>query len=105
MRSPVLFGARPAGAGGGRFVPASWLGDADGQPSARGSAQHLGTTRIADDDPRRGVADRDCRVHGLANLHIAGNPVPSTHGRAFPSFTIVSPSLCQLDQLRALRAR
>ena len=32
-----------------------------------GGKHHMGTTRMAD-DPRHGVVDRDCRVHGIANL-------------------------------------
>jgi choline dehydrogenase-like flavoprotein len=27
------------------------------------------------DDPAQGVVDRDCRVHGYANLYIAGSSV------------------------------
>jgi choline dehydrogenase-like flavoprotein len=35
---------------------------------------HMGTTRMHD-DPRQGVVNADCRVHGVANLFVAGTGV------------------------------
>lgn len=57
-----------------------------------------GTTRMAD-DPRRGVVDRDCRVHGVANLSVAGSSVFPTGGHANPTFTIVALALRLADHL------
>ena len=37
-----------------------------------------------------GVVDRDCRVHGLANLFIAGSSVFRTGGFSNPTLTIVA---------------
>ena len=62
------------------------------QASPRGTAHHIGTTRMSD-NPRLGVVDRDCRVHGLDNLYIAGSSVFPTGGWAFPTFTIVALAL------------
>ena len=99
--SARLFGEELARACGGRFEPEPWLGDAAGTPQVRGTAHHLGTTRMAD-DPRHGVVDRDCRVHGMDNLHVAGSSVFPTGGWAFPTFTIVAMSLRLAARLQAL---
>jgi choline dehydrogenase-like flavoprotein len=50
---------------------------------------HMGTTRMSD-NPKRGVVDNDCRVHGIQNLYIAGSSVFPTFGVAQPTFTIVA---------------
>lgn len=95
-----LFGAELARACNGRFEPEPWLaGDAPAQ--VRGTAHHLGTTRMAD-DPRQGVVDRHCRVHGVDNLHVAGSSVFPTGGWAFPTYTIVAMSLRLAEQLQAV---
>lgn len=54
------------------------------------------------DDPRTGVVDRHCKVHGMDNLHIAGGSVFPTGGWAFPTFTVVGLSLRLADELRTL---
>ncbi len=64
---------------------------------------HMGTTRMAD-DPRRGVVDADCRVHGLANLYVAGSAVFPTGGWANPTLTIIALALRLADHLTARRA-
>jgi choline dehydrogenase-like flavoprotein len=50
---------------------------------------HMGTTRMSD-DPRMGVVDSACRVHGLSNLFIAGSSVFPTGGNDMPTLTIVA---------------
>jgi choline dehydrogenase-like flavoprotein len=50
---------------------------------------HMGTTRMHD-DPRRGVVDRDCIVHGTRNLFVAGSSVFPSAGFANPTFTIIA---------------
>ena len=42
------------------------------------------------DSPRSSVVDRNCRVHDLANLYIAGSAVFPTTGYANPTLTIVA---------------
>lgn len=49
----------------------------------------VGTTRMSD-DPRLGVVDRDCRVHGIDNLFIASSSVFPTTGEANPTFMAVA---------------
>jgi hypothetical protein len=42
-------------------------------------------------DPKRGVVDRDGKVHGLAHLYVAGSSVFPSSGHANPTLTIVAP--------------
>lgn len=67
-----------------------------------GGAHHMGTTRMAD-DPRAGVVDRNCRVHGIDNLFIAGSSVFPTGGFANPTLTIVALALRLADHLKETR--
>ncbi|MEZ4463560.1 MAG: GMC oxidoreductase [bacterium] len=54
-----------------------------------GGRHHMGTTRMHA-DPARGVVDADCRVHGVADLYIAGSSVFTTSGSANPTLSIVA---------------
>jgi choline dehydrogenase-like flavoprotein len=62
----------------------------------------MGTTRMHV-DPKRGVVDPDCRVHGVANLYVAGSSVFPTSGYANPTFTIVALALRLADHLKTRR--
>jgi choline dehydrogenase-like flavoprotein len=53
---------------------------------------HIGTTRMGV-DPRTSVVDRDCRVHGVDNLYIAGASVFPTSSQANPTLTVVALAL------------
>jgi choline dehydrogenase-like flavoprotein len=53
---------------------------------------HMGTTRMHD-DPRHGVVDADCRVHGIGNLSIAGSSVFPSYACDDPTMTIVALAL------------
>ena len=64
-----------------------------------GGLHQMGTTRMAE-SPRAGVVDRDCRVHGVRNLFIAGGSVFPTGGWANPTFTIVALALRLGDHLK-----
>ncbi len=68
-----------------------------------GVNHHLGTTRMHD-DPRQGVVDRDCRVHGIDNLYIAGSSVFPTAGTGTPTMMIIAMALRLADHLRGLAA-
>ncbi len=57
-----------------------------------GGYHHMGTTRMSV-DPRHGVVDADCRVHGYGNLYVAGSSVFATAGWANPTLTILA--LCR----------
>lgn len=63
---------------------------------------HMGTTRMHQ-DRKHGVVDRDCRVHGVANLYIAGSSVFPTYGFAQPTFTIVALALRLAEHLKEMR--
>ena len=63
------------------------------------SWHHMGTTRMAA-SPREGVVDADCRVHGTANLFVAGSSVFPTSGNANPTLTIVALALRLADHLK-----
>jgi choline dehydrogenase-like flavoprotein len=62
---------------------------------------HLGTTRMHH-DPRQGVVDADCKVHGISNLFVAGSSVFPTSGYANPTLTIVALSLRLADHVKTL---
>jgi choline dehydrogenase-like flavoprotein len=61
-------------------------------------SHHIGTTRMHV-DPSQGVVDADCRVHGLANLYVAGSSVFPTAGRANPTYTLVALAIRLADHL------
>lgn len=72
-----------------------------GWPSSmEGGKHHMGTTRMHRDQ-RQGVVDPDCRIHGMANLYVAGSSVFPTSGYANPTFTIVVLALRLADHLKA----
>ena len=52
----------------------------------------MGTTRMHD-SPREGVVDRDCKMHGMSNLYVAGSSVFPTVGANFPTITISALAL------------
>ncbi|SNS74095.1 Choline dehydrogenase [Noviherbaspirillum humi] len=54
-----------------------------------GTWHHMGTTRMHD-SPKEGVVDRDCKVHGMSNLYIAGSSVFPTSGANFPTITLAA---------------
>lgn len=59
---------------------------------------HIGTTRMSA-DPRRGVVDSDCRVHGIDNLYIASTSVFPTSGQASPTLTLLALAYRLADHL------
>lgn len=60
---------------------------------------HMGTTRMSE-NPRSGVVDVNCRVHGIANLYIASSSVFPTCGFANPTLTILALALRLADHIR-----
>jgi choline dehydrogenase-like flavoprotein len=69
-----------------------------GEGSRVGGHHHMCTTRMSA-DPRQGVVDADCRVHGVANLYVGGSSVFSTGGYATPTYTVVQLALRLGDHL------
>jgi choline dehydrogenase-like flavoprotein len=72
----------------------------DWTPKMHGGNHHMGTTRMAD-NPKKGVVDRNCQVHGIENMYVAGSSVFSTSGYVNPTLTIVALSLRLADHLKA----
>jgi choline dehydrogenase-like flavoprotein len=54
-----------------------------------GTWHHMGTTRMHD-SPKQGVVDRNCLVHGMTNLYVAGSSVFPTSGANFPTITLAA---------------
>ncbi len=69
--------------------------------AVHGNWHHIGTTRMHN-DPTRGVVDADCKVHGIANLFVAGSSVFPTGGATSPTLTIVALGLRLGDHLKSL---
>ncbi|HAX77103.1 MAG TPA: GMC family oxidoreductase [Cyanobacteria bacterium UBA11372] len=62
---------------------------------------HMGTTRMHV-DPKQGVVDANCKVHGISNLFIAGSSVFPTAGYANPTLTIIALSIKLADHVKTL---
>lgn len=58
----------------------------------------MGTTRMHA-DPKKGVVDPQCRVHGIANLYMAGSSVFPTSGFSNPTLTLIALALRLADRL------
>lgn len=95
-RNQELFGAALERAGLGRVQ--SLVRADDLPPGLNSGPHHMGTTRMSD-DAKRGVVDRHARVHGIANLYVAGSSVFPTGGYANPTLTIVALALRLADHL------
>jgi choline dehydrogenase-like flavoprotein len=94
-----LLGAEIGQAGFGRLQLA--LDDSDDRwPEGTYGDEHmLGTTRMHR-DPRRGVVDANCKMHGLENLYVSGSSVFPTCGTSNPTLTIVALALRLADHLK-----
>ena len=98
-----MMGRYLARAGIGRVKIRDWLMAENPVPPGPGREMpggyhHMCTTRMSD-DPATGVVDRDCRVHGIANLYLGGSSVFATPGHANPTYTIVQLALRLADHL------
>lgn len=110
MKTAMMeFGRQLAATNLGRARISDWLMAETPKPpgidkDVVGSYHQMCTTRMSD-DPREGVVDRDCRIHGMENLYIGGSSVFSTAGYAHPTYTIVQLSLRLAEHLdQKLRA-
>ncbi len=61
---------------------------------------HMGTTRMHD-DPKQGVVDSRCKVHGVHNLYIGGSSVFPTMGSDHPTINLVALALRLSEELVA----
>ena len=98
-RALEILGAEVGRAGLGRVRIIFDEGAGDWPQDLAGGWHHMGTTRMAD-DPRRGVVDRTCRVHGIHNFFVAGSSVFPTAGSGTPTMTIVALALRLADHLK-----
>jgi hypothetical protein len=67
-------------------------------------SHHYGTTRMSA-DPKDGVVDEHCRVHGVENLFIASSSTCPTTSFANPTLTIVALSVRVADRVKQLLQR
>ncbi len=65
------------------------------------SHHHIGTTRMSS-EPKSGVVDPNCRVHGISNLFVAGSSVFPTSGMNNPTLTIVALAIRLADHLKGI---
>jgi choline dehydrogenase-like flavoprotein len=88
----------------GRMKLIDWLqseNDWEWPANLGGGWHHIGTTRMAD-DPAKGVVDKDCKVHGINNLFMAGSSCFATCGSANPTLTIIALTLRLSDHIMSL---
>jgi choline dehydrogenase-like flavoprotein len=79
---------------------ADWVREGRHEPALFTDACHpAGTTRMAT-NPREGVVDTDCRVHGVRGLYVAGSSTFPTNGHANPTLMIVALAIRLADHLR-----
>lgn len=69
-----------------------------------GGWHHMGTTRMHS-NPKHGVVDEHCRVHGIDNLYIAGASVFPTSGYANPVLTTVAIVIRLADHIQRIISR
>lgn len=105
MRTAVTaFGAHLAEQDLGRLKIRDWLlADPAAIPGIDkdevAGKHHMCSTRMSA-DPRHGVVDADCRVHGMDNLYIGGSSCFATPGHANPTYTLVQLALRIGDHLK-----
>ena len=79
---------------------ADWVRDQAMIPATFQDIAHpTGTTRMAE-DPRQGVVDAQCQVHGVHGLFVAGSSVFPTAGHANPTQLIVALAVRLADTLK-----
>ncbi len=101
-RLPALIGAAFAAAAVGQLAAEPEQRQWPPPPLQGLRGHHMGTTRMSA-SPQHGVVDVDCRVHGVANLFVAGSSVFPTAGAGTPTLTIVALALRLADHLATLQ--
>lgn len=66
---------------------------------AMSSHHNMGTTRM-NENPKLGVVDPNCKVHGISNLFMAGGSVFPTGGFANPTLTMIALAIRLADHLK-----
>jgi choline dehydrogenase-like flavoprotein len=103
-RTLELLGAEIGAAGVGRLQILHGEDDTGWPEDLDGGQHHMGTTRMSD-DPKEGVVDSDCCVHGMSNLFVAGSSVFPTPGGATPTLLLVALALRLADHLKGMMLR
>lgn len=99
-RVPQLMAAIIKRAGLGRIHPTTPVHAWPPAPLQGLRGHHMGTTRMSI-APRYGVVDPHCRVHGIANLFIAGSSVFPTAGAGTPTLPLIALTLRLADHLKS----
>ena len=92
-------GAALEATGLGRYEPPKF--NPEDMRNLPGIHHMMGTTRMSD-NPKHGVVDKHCCVHGTTNLFIAGSAVFTTGGFANPTLTNLAISLRVADRVKTL---
>jgi len=100
-RASEIIGIELGRAGLGRLKISLDEDDTSWPPSLTGGGHHMGTTRMHI-DPKKGVVNENCQVHGISNLFVAGSSVFPTSGHANPTLTIVALTLRLADHIKAI---
>jgi choline dehydrogenase-like flavoprotein len=99
-RAHLLLGAELGRAGLGRLRLNTAETTADPMADIENGHHHMGTTRMHE-DPKQGVVDANCRVHGKANLYVAGSSVFPTYSFDNPTMTLVALAARLADHLKS----
>ena len=85
----------------GRVKLSDWVLDhqQNWKKSVQDVAHHMGATRMSD-TMTKGVVDKNCKVHNMDNLFIAGSSVFPTSGCVNPTLTIVALAIRIADTLK-----
>jgi choline dehydrogenase-like flavoprotein len=97
-----LLGQEVGRAGVGRVKLMDYLQDKNDNswPSFTGGGwHHMGTTRMSS-NPKHGVVDAHCKVHGISNLFIAGSSCFTTAGAPNPTLTLIALTLRLSDHIK-----
>jgi len=101
-RLNLLVAKQVAIAGIGRVQLRDWLRDEEDDTFpdyTNGGWHHMGGARM-NDDPKKGVVDANCKVHGLDNLFVAGSACYPTSGAPNPTLTLTALTLRLSDHLK-----
>jgi choline dehydrogenase-like flavoprotein len=102
-KTAMLFAEQSSKSGLGTAILENWiLEDSDHWVRYIGDVYHqCGTTRM-DNDPQKGVVDKQCKVHGIGNLHIASSSVFPTSSFSNPTMTIIALAIGICDRVKTL---
>lgn len=98
-RMNAMIAQAVGGAGLGRVREIPDDGNSGWPPGVRGAWHQMGTTRMSQ-DPKKGVVDANCQIHGISNLFVSGSSVFPTSGCSSPTLTIVALSIRLADHLK-----